>query len=47
MLEINCVADASATVKGSHHKNTMSMILSPIVCKVARLWDAEFVRQLE
>lgn len=47
MLEIKCVADAPATVKGSHHKNSMSIILSPIVCEVARLWDDEFVKELE
>lgn len=47
ILEEECVADAPATVKGSHHENTMFMILSPIVCKVASLFSAEFVRELE
>lgn len=47
ILEEDCVADAPATVKGSHHENTMFMVLSPIVCKVASLGSAEFVRELE
>lgn len=47
ILEEECVADAPATVKGSHHENTMFTILSPIVCKVASLCSAEFVRELE
>lgn len=46
ILEEECVADAPATVKGSH-ENTMFTILSPIVCKVASLCSAEFVRELE
>ena len=41
------MADAPATAKGSHHENNMSIILSPIVSKVASLWGAEFVRELE
>lgn len=35
------------SAKGGHGENTMSMILSPVVSKVARLWGAEFIRELE
>lgn len=30
ILKEECVADAPATVKGSHHENTMFMVLSPL-----------------